>query len=136
MSSDKLPKLLFWAVVGSAVALFQIARLVVDQQANYNAGIALGLKLPAVVILILSTLFVLAMVVWFFTHRPRTVLWTVALGLIVGGGVSNLLERVWFQGSVADYIAFGRLGSFNLADVAIVIGIGLALYKLLRDEQA
>ncbi len=136
MSSDKLPELFFWAVAGSAVALFQIVRLVVGREVSYNAGIAFGLKLPATAILILSILFVLAIAAWFFTHRPRTFLWAVALGLIVGGGASNLLERVWFGGSVADYIAFGKLGSFNLADIAIVVGIGLALYKLLKDEQA
>lgn len=136
MSSDKLPNVTFWAVAGLAIILFQVIRLLIGQGADYNLGVAFGLELPSPVIFMLSGLFILIMAVWFFMYRRKGVLWAIALGLVVGGGVSNLLERIWFGGGVADYITFGRLGSFNLADVAIVVGIGLALYEVVRNEKA
>lgn len=129
MGSSKLPNLVFWAVAVLTVACLQTVRLALGDLVMYNSGIAFGLNLPANVILAASTLFLVIMLIWFFVHRPRTVMWVVAFGLIVGGGASNLLER-FLGGSVADYIQLGSLNHFNLADVAIVIGIGLALFEL------
>jgi len=57
-----------------------------------------------------------------------------ALGLLlfVGGGVSNLIDRV-AMGSVIDFMNIGigplRTGIFNVADVAIMLGIGLVLVE-------
>ena len=45
-------------------------------------------------------------------------------GLLIGGAVSNLIDRV-ARGSVVDFIDFSFWPTFNLADVAIVVGVGL-----------
>lgn len=51
--------------------------------------------------------------------------------LIVGGGVSNLLDRLLHNGAVVDFVSMGvgnlRTGVFNLADVAIMAGAGILL---------
>jgi signal peptidase II len=71
--------------------------------------------------------------------RTRRAITAVALGLLVGGALSNALDR-WVHGAVADFIHvhwgnFSPWGVFNPADVAIVAGVGLLLYDafLLRD---
>lgn len=62
--------------------------------------------------------------------------YTVALGLIAGGAVGNLIDRLRF-GSVVDfldfYLASYHWPAFNVADSAICIGVGLFLYRNLRD---
>jgi signal peptidase II len=54
-----------------------------------------------------------------------------ALGLIVGGGLANWLDRLLHDGAVTDFVSLGigpvRTGIFNAADVAIVAGVLLLL---------
>ena len=68
--------------------------------------------------------------VWLWRAPDR--LTTVGLGLIVGGALGNAYDRFAY-GAVADFFHF-HVGSFhwyifNLADVAIVAGVGLLLYE-------
>lgn len=56
----------------------------------------------------------------------------VALGLVLGGAVGNLLDRVfrgdgWFDGAVVDFVDFSFFPAFNVADSAITVGAGLIL---------
>ncbi|MBL8589402.1 MAG: signal peptidase II [Methylobacteriaceae bacterium] len=67
--------------------------------------------------------------VWLW--RATTRLATLGLGLLVGGALGNALDRAIY-GAVADFFHF-HVGNFswyvfNLADVAIVAGVGLLLY--------
>lgn len=45
-----------------------------------------------------------------------------ALGVILGGAVGNLIDRLRFDGAVVDFIGFYGWPSFNVADAAIVVG--------------
>ena len=63
--------------------------------------------------------------------RSRWTLWpTVALALFVAGGASNWIDRL-VRGSVVDFLNVGvgwlRTGIFNVADVAIMLGVGIFL---------
>ncbi len=62
--------------------------------------------------------------------------YTVALGLIGGGAVGNAIDRLRF-GYVVDFLDFYVAGhhwpAFNVADSAICVGVGLFLYRNLRD---
>ena len=64
--------------------------------------------------------------------------YTVALGLIAGGAAGNLIDRLRF-GSVVDFLDFylsaHHWPAFNVADSAICVGVGLFLYRNLRDGQ-
>jgi signal peptidase II len=53
----------------------------------------------------------------------------VALGAALGGASSNLFDRLW-RGGVVDFIDLGFWPVFNLADVAIVAGVVVALVCL------
>jgi signal peptidase II len=51
--------------------------------------------------------------------------------LILGGTMGNLIDRLRFDG-VTDFISIGIWPAFNLADSAIVVGVILFAYSLLR----
>jgi signal peptidase II len=82
---------------------------------------------------------VLAAVFWYAVAaralQPR---WIVALALMFGGGLSNLLDRLRLGGYVVDFINLGvgsvRTGIFNLADVALMCGAALMVYSALRER--
>lgn len=76
------------------------------------------------------------LLVLFKQHCVDNIGYTVALGLIGGGAVGNLIDRLRF-GSVVDFLDFYVAGhhwpAFNVADSAICVGVGLFLYRNLRD---
>jgi signal peptidase II len=86
-----------------------------------------------VVVLLLAGLLIFA--VRMSDHTP--VLIVVAIALVVGGGVSNLIDRLVNEGRVVDYMQLGigplRTGIFNVADVAIMGGLALMVVAMWRD---
>jgi signal peptidase II len=76
-------------------------------------------------------------VLWSWLSRTPRRLTAIALGLIIGGALGNALDRVIY-GGVADFAHF-HWGDFswyvfNIADVAIVVGVALLLYESLRES--
>ncbi|HNT73550.1 MAG TPA: signal peptidase II [Anaerolineae bacterium] len=76
------------------------------------------------------------MLVYLFTQDPgRLSVWGGAL--IVSGGFSNLIDRFLHHGAVVDFMNLGigtlRTGIFNVADVALMAGIGLMLVDNIRS---
>ena len=55
-------------------------------------------------------------------------------GLLVGGGVANLIDRLG-DGRVTDFIDPPRWPAFNLADVAITLGVLLILWRSVREDR-
>ncbi|MDA8235595.1 MAG: signal peptidase II [Clostridia bacterium] len=56
-----------------------------------------------------------------------------ALGFLMGGASSNLIDRVRV-GHVTDFLDFRVWPVFNMADTAIVVGTGLLVFHLLKEE--
>jgi signal peptidase II len=71
---------------------------------------------------------------------PRATWRRVALGLLIGGALGNLLNRAWSSRGVVDFIDIGigtsRFFLFNLADVAICVGAGILALTLWRASRA
>lgn len=65
-------------------------------------------------------------------QHPLTAL---AIGMVVGGAVGNIIDRLW-HGFVVDFIAIGQFPKFNLADAMITLGIVLLLVSSVRDDRA
>ncbi|MFV9505827.1 MAG: signal peptidase II [Oscillochloridaceae bacterium umkhey_bin13] len=63
-------------------------------------------------------------------HRPIVQL---IMGLIVGGGLGNLIDRIRL-GYVVDFISVGWFPIFNLADSALTVGATLLILLFLREE--
>jgi signal peptidase II len=99
-----------------------------------NSGIAFGIFPGKLAIVSVLTA---AAVVWMLVHFARSgsrhVLFPVALGLLVGGSISNLADRVR-EGHVTDFIHITHWPTFNLADSFIVIGVALLALGLIRVE--
>lgn len=72
----------------------------------------------------------LAGVLLHYGMPERGILGPVGLGIAIGGATGNLLDRLW-RGGTVDFIAIGPWPVFNLADAAIVSGIGLVLLSML-----
>ena len=104
----------------------------------WNPGISFGWlqndsQLAQIALLVVKAVAVIVLAIWM--ARSRTVLATVALGLIIGGAIGNAIDRLAY-GAVVDFALFHvRIGGntfnwyvFNLADVAIVAGVAALLY--------
>ena len=100
-----------------------------------NSGIAFGLFSNATAAVIVVTAIAVAwMLVYFARSGARHPVLPVALGLVIGGSVSNLADRVRL-GFVTDFLDFRYWPAFNLADSFIVIGVGILLAALLLAER-
>jgi signal peptidase II len=100
-----------------------------------NSGIAFGLFSNATAAVIVVTALAVAwMLAYFARSGARHPVLPVALGLVIGGSVSNLADRVRL-GFVTDFLDFRYWPAFNLADSFIVIGVGILLAALLLAER-
>lgn len=106
-----------------------------------NTGVAFSLFRQQVVLALLIPIIIAAVVVTFVRYLPRDVLLLrITMGLILGGAVGNLLDRLRL-GYVVDFIE-AHLGEhiwplFNVADSCIVVGVALlAWYLTFRADHA
>ena len=94
-----------------------------------NSGIAFGmLEGGGALLVIFAVLALTALLVFFFRHRERPLVW-LPTGLLIGGAAGNLIDRV-SEGSVTDFIDFPAWPAFNVADIAITFGVLSLLYVL------
>jgi signal peptidase II len=100
-----------------------------------NSGIAFGLFASATAVVILLTAGAVAWMLAFFARSgARHPILPVALGLVIGGSLSNLLDRVRL-GYVTDFIDLRHWPAFNLADSFIVIGVAVLLVTLVAADR-
>lgn len=110
---------------------------------NTGAWGSLGESWPAPfknLALVAFPVFILAVVVFqLLKRRDVARMELIAYSLILGGGLGNIIDRIAY-GYVIDfmYVGFGRLATniFNVADMAIVTGIGMLLLGSWRSRQA
>ena len=88
----------------------------------HNRGVAFGLASGGGALLVALTLAALAFVAVLFARNPtRPGMW-VAVGLLAGGALGNLIDRVRL-GEVTDYIDLLSWPPFNVADIAVTLGV-------------
>jgi len=126
----------FWVVVGLMVGVGQLTRVLLAHLIEINYYLAFSIALPSPVIFGVIILFLVSMIWLFYTKCQLGLSWAVALGLIVGGGISNFCDRLLLSGGVADYWRILDLSAINLPDIAIVIGIIWAIYLLTTSHGA
>jgi len=103
---------------------------------NTGAFLSAGSNLPEIVRIIVLTVLpivVLSYGLWFLysnKHLPK--LMQVGVCFLIGGGIGNIYDRIVY-GSVTDFLHMDfvlfRTGIFNMADVSIMVGIGLLLLQ-------
>ncbi len=101
---------------------------------SHNRGVAFGLAGGAGVKLVLFTVVALGVVGYLFAREPRRPGMWLAAGLVGGGALGNLADRIR-AGAVTDFIAVGSWPPFNLADVSITLGVLLLILIYLRDGE-
>lgn len=102
---------------------------------NEGAFLSLGASLPPTarywVLTIGVGLLLLGITVYALRTRTMDAAHVAGYALIVSGGFSNWFDRARFDGSVVDFMNMGlgslRTGVFNIADLAILAGIGVLL---------
>jgi len=103
-----------------------------DLVLTWNKGISYGLLPTQRQGMLIALSVIVSLILWIWACRSRSVLTAAALAIIIGGALSNALDRAT-HGAVADFFHF-HLGSFswyvfNIADVAIVAGVAILLYE-------
>jgi signal peptidase II len=109
-----------------------------------NSGAAFSLGTGVTWVFPVITLVVVGWIVWMAT-KLRSVPWAIALGLVLGGALGNLTDRLFrapgpFRGHVVDMIsAFAPYGEkfavFNIADSCLTVGVILAILLELTGRQ-
>jgi signal peptidase II len=86
--------------------------------------------------LLIALAVIISLGLWVWLARATRPVTAAAIGFILGGALANALDRAAY-GAVADFFSL-HMGSFewyifNLADVAIVAGVGLLVYESLSE---
>lgn len=111
---------------------------------NPGAFLSLGATLPATtrfwIFVVIAALLLIGVGIFALRSLQQTPLPViVAIALVIGGGLGNLIDRIVHDGRVVDFMQVGfpwlRTGVFNVADMAIMTGVGLMLLTTLRSRQ-
>jgi signal peptidase II len=98
-----------------------------------NTGVAFSLFSGGGTLVLVFTFVALAALVGYFTLRPtRAWLW-LPTGLLIGGALGNLIDRI-AHGAVTDFIKLPHWPAFNVADMAITFGV-LSLVFVLEGRR-
>ena len=132
--ADQLTK----QVVGRTLALGENVAIIGPFSINHveNSGIAFGLFASKTPLVIAITGVAVGWMLWFFARsgRRHPVL-PVALGLVLGGSIANLIDRVRL-GHVTDFLDFVAWPAFNLADTFIVVGVAMLFGALVLGDRS
>jgi signal peptidase II len=133
VGADQLTK----ALVSSRLALGNAVEIIGPFTIHHvrNTGIAFGLFSEATTIVIGLTGIAIAALMLFFAHSGRRhPLLPAAVGLVLGGSASNLVDRLRL-GHVTDFLDLDYWPAFNLADTFIVVGVGLLFLSFVAADR-
>jgi signal peptidase II len=100
-----------------------------------NRGVAFNLLEGKTGIVTLITVAVLVgLLVFFALNRTRPVIW-LPTGMLVGGALGNVIDRATRDDGVTDFLKLPAWPAFNVADMAIVLGV-LALAYVVEGPRA
>jgi signal peptidase II len=133
VAADQLTK--WWAVTRLADGrIHVVGSLDLELARNSGASFSLfqgkGFILAPVIVVLVAAL---AVMVWRSPTAGRAAL----LGLILGGALGNLSDRLFRDdhGAVVDFVALHFWPTFNLADASVVVGCGLLVVSLVRGPR-
>ena len=103
-----------------------------------NTGMAWSLLNNQTLLLTIISAVVVIFIVYYICTNKLNTMYKVIYGLILGGAIGNLYDRIMFQ-YVRDFLDFYIFGYnfpvFNIADSALTIGIFLLLIQFIREEK-
>jgi signal peptidase II len=109
-----------------------------------NSGAAFGFFQNGGLIFTVLAIVVAGVIIYYYPTVPRRdVLLRLSLGMLLGGSIGNLIDRVAFGnvthlvfGSVTDFISLGNFAVFNVADSSITVGVGLLILSAWLNDRA
>ena len=127
LAADQLTKAIVRGSVGRGEQVDLI--LGVHLVNTRNSGVAFGfLSDGGTIVAVVAAAALAALLIFFATHLTRPLVW-LPTGLLIGGAAGNLIDRA-VEGSVTDFIDPPYWPAFNVADMAITIGVLTLLYVL------
>jgi signal peptidase II len=99
-----------------------------------NNGVAFGFFSGGGTIVLVFTFLALAVLVAYFAMRPEKPLLWLPTGLLIGGALGNLIDRL-SRGAVTDFIKLPHWPAFNVADISITFGV-IALMWVLEGRRS
>ena len=132
--ADQLTK----QVVGRTLALGESVDIAGPFSIHHvqNSGIAFGLfSSRTSIVIAITALAVCAMLVFFARSGGRHPVLPVALGLVLGGSIANLIDRLRL-GHVTDFLDLVAWPAFNLADTFIVVGVAILFGALVLGDSS
>jgi len=132
LGGEWLPKPLTW--------LLPYARIVHWN----NSGAAFGIFQNGGLIFSLLAIVVAGVIIYYYPTIPRRdLLMRLSLGLLLGGSIGNLIDRLAFGhitqlvfGSVTDFISLGNFAVFNVADSSVSVGVCLLILSAWLNDRA
>lgn len=124
---DQLAK--WWATTALADGPIVVIDGFFQFRLTFNTGASFSLFSGGGQVLAVIAFGVVSLIVYVLGDASRR-LEAVSLGLVLGGAVGNLVDRVFrgpglLDGAVVDFIDFSFFAVFNVADIAINVGVGL-----------
>lgn len=88
-----------------------------------------------VLLIIFTSAVIIALLYMMLTGKVKRHIHIAALGLVIGGGIGNLIDRIFNDGLVVDFIDFRIINFpvFNVADICAVCGAGMVLLSIIVD---
>ncbi len=110
---------------------------------NPGAFLSLGAGSPESVrfwfFIIFIGIFLFGLLVYLLTSSNNSKPKTISLSLVAGGGISNLIDRIFNEGRVIDFMNIGigslRTGIFIVADLAITFGVLWTIAIYIKDDK-
>ncbi len=161
MERSRPRRALFWLLAGSIVLFDVLTKWLAEHELHplrydprevvgpwvrltlvYNRGAAFGLNLGPYSRWIFMCLTIVALVILARLYRATAAgerLRLIAIGLVCGGAVGNLIDRVRSDSGVVDFLDVGfadhRWPTFNVADIAVSVGAFLLAWALWGEEK-
>lgn len=102
-----------------------------------NKGAAFGMLSDSRwVFMSISSIAIIAIAVYLFCNKENSILLSLSLSMILGGGIGNMIDRVCL-GYVVDFINFKIINFpiFNIADTFVTIGAALLISYLFKQDK-
>ena len=88
-------------------------------------------------LIVFTSLMMVVCLIYLIREYRKSKLLTASLTLIIGGGIGNLIDRIFRDGLVVDYldVKLFHFAVFNFADCCVVVGVVLLAWYLLFGER-